>query len=137
MEEVRPVPESGLRSPLRLLYLIGGFTAVGLGGLGLVIPGLPGTVFFIIAAWCFSHSSPRFEQWVLDLPGVGPMVSDYRQGLGMPRRAKVAAITAMTIAVSISVGFVIDNLAIRLVVVAAGLVGVWYVGIKVPTRPEP
>ena len=43
-------------------------------------------IFFTVAAYCFGKSSPRFEQWVLDLPTIGPMVRDHRAGLGMPRR---------------------------------------------------
>lgn len=121
----------------RLLLMLGGFLAVGLGGIGLIVPGLPGTVFFIIAAWFFSLSSPRFEQWVLELPGVGPMVADHRAGLGMPRRAKRAAITSIVVFAGLSALFGIDNTMIRLAVVAAGAVGVWYVGWRVPTKPEP
>ena len=74
------------------------------------MPGLPTTVFFVIAAACFSRSSPRFEQWVLTRPGIGPMVRDYRAGLGMPRRAKVAAITCIVVVCSISVGLLVDAL---------------------------
>ena len=63
--------------PVRRLALVGGGLAcVGLGGLGLVVPGLPATVFFIAAAACFSKSDPRLEAWVLGLPKVGPTVRD-------------------------------------------------------------
>ena len=76
----------------RLGLLALGWIAVALGGLGVFVPGLPTTGFFVLAAACFARSSPRFEQWVLGLPKVGPLVRDHRAGLGMPRRAKVVAI---------------------------------------------
>lgn len=119
---------------MRPLYLLVGFTCVGVGWVGLITPGLPGTVFFIGAAWCFSRSSPRMERWVLNLPGVGQLVDDYRKGLGMPRRAKRIAITCIVAACTLSAGFVIDPTWVRIVVAVTGLVGVWYVGWKVPTR---
>ncbi len=62
-------------------------------------------MFFIVAAWCFGRSSPRFEQWVLGLPTIGRMVQEHRDGLGMPRRAKVVAIVMMATAVGVSVAF--------------------------------
>lgn len=119
---------------MRLVWLVAGLGCVGVGGVGLVVPGLPTTVFFIMAAWCFSRSSRRLERWVLGLPGIGPMVTDYRSGLGMPRRAKVAAIGCIVLAAGSSALFLIDNLVVRLVVAAVGAIGVWYVGWRVPTR---
>ena len=119
---------------MRLLYLASGLGFVAIGGVGVVVPGLPTTVFFIMAAWCFSRSSERLENWVLNLPGIGPMVQDYRSGLGMPKRAKIAAISCIVIAVGLSAGLAIDNLSVRLAVIALGIVGVWYVGYRVPTR---
>lgn len=119
---------------MRIVYLLGGLLSVGIGGIGVFVPGLPTTVFFIIAAWCFSKSSHRLEQWVMNLPGIGPMVNDYRSGLGMPRRAKVWAIGSITTAVAISTIFFIDNLTVRLIVIAVGLFGVWWVGLRTPTR---
>lgn len=107
---------------------------MGMGWLGLVTPGLPGTVFFVAAAACFSRSNPRLEQWVLDLPAVGPMVRDYRSGLGMPRRAKIIAVSCIAAACIYSVGFVINPLWVRLLVATLGAIGIWFVGIHIPTR---
>lgn len=111
-----------------------GFLAVGLGTIGIVVPGLPTTVFFIIAAACFSRSSPRFERWVLSLPKIGPAVRDYRAGLGMPRRAKIAATTSIVVVCGISVILLIDPLWIRATVVAVGAIGVGWILVRVPTR---
>lgn len=111
-----------------------GFLAVGLGSLGVIVPGLPTTGFFVLAAWAFARSSPRFERWVLSLPMVGQLVQDSRAGLGMPRRAKVIAISMMVVAVGLSAGLALSWWPARLAVVAAGVVGVWYVGWRVPTR---
>jgi len=120
--------------PVRWAWLALGWLAVALGGVGVVVPGLPTTVFFIVAASCFARSSPRFERWVLDLPGVGPLVRDHRAGLGMPRRAKRIAIGMIVLAVAASAGLALTSVLARSIVVGAGLVGVWYVGWRVPTR---
>jgi len=133
-EEAPPVPEPPARRPLtRWAWQGAGLSLVGLGTLGAVVPGLPTTVFFIGAAACFARSSPRLERWVLGLPHVGPLVRDYRSGLGMPRRAKVAAIAAIAVAVTLS-AFALGSWAVRAAVVGLGLVGVGYVGLRVPTR---
>lgn len=122
--------------PARWLLLVSGFACVALGGVGIVVPGLPTTVFFIVAAACFSRSSPRFEAWVLDLPRIGPLVRDHRDGLGMPRRAKRYAIASIVVTCGLSASLLIDAVAIRIVVSAVGAIGVAYVGWRVPTREQ-
>lgn len=116
------------------IWFVGGLVSVGLGGLGIIVPGLPTTVFFIVAAACFSRSNKRFEAWVLGLPRIGPLVRDHRAGLGMARRAKVMAVT-MILVVSLASGiFAIGNRAVGAGVVALGVVGALYVTFRVPTR---
>ncbi len=127
-------PPEVRRGPARWLWFAAGWLAVGLGALGVIVPGLPTTVFFLVAAWCFARCSPRFEQWVLDLPKIGPMVRDSRAGLGMPRRAKVVAIAMIVLFAGGSGLFLIGNRAVGAVVVVLGLVGVAYVLLRVPTR---
>lgn len=118
----------------RALWFGLGWVAVALGGIGIVVPGLPTTVFFIIAASCFARSSPRFEQWVLGLPTIGPMVRDHRAGLGMPRKAKVIALTMMWTAIALS-AWTLSSLPVALIVVVVlGLIGTAYILLRVPTR---
>ncbi|HYI60868.1 MAG TPA: YbaN family protein [Acidimicrobiales bacterium] len=125
-----PAPNRASRAAWTAL----GFVGVGVGTLGVVLPGLPTVGPFVFAAWCFSKSSPRFERWVLDLPGVGPMVRDHRAGLGMPRRAKVLAGAMIVVACSLSIALGVDRLAVRLAIAAAGAVGVAWIAWRVPTR---
>lgn len=117
----------------RLVLLTCGFVAVGLGTVGIVVPGLPTTGFFVLAAACFARSSPRFERWVLSLPKIGPLVRDHRAGLGMPRRAKVLAIGMMLAACSLS-SWATGSWPAAAVILGAGAVGTWYVGWRIPTR---
>ena len=118
---------------MRWVWFVAGWVAVALGGIGVVVPGLPTTVFFIIAAWCFGRSSPRFEAWVLNLPRIGPMVRDHRAGLGMPRRAKAIAVSMIVVFAGAS-ALAAGHPALSLTIAVAGLIGVWYVGSRVPTR---
>ncbi len=122
------------RGPVGWLWFAAGLLSVAVGGIGVVVPGLPTTVFFVIAAACFARCSPRFEQWVLDLPRIGPLVRDHRAGLGMPRRAKVVAVTMILTAATASGVFAIENRTLGGLVVALGLAGALYVTFRVPTR---
>lgn len=118
---------------MRWVWFLAGWVAVGVGGIGIVVPGLPTTVFFIIAASCFARSSPRFEHWVLDLPRIGPLVRDHRAGLGMPRRAKAWAVGTMVVFASLS-ALAVGRPAISGAILALVAIGAWYVLYRVPTR---
>ncbi len=118
------------------LWFVAGLLSVALGGIGIIVPGLPTTVFFIVAAACFSRSNKRFEQWVLNLPRIGTLVRDHRSGLGMPRRAKVVAVTMILVVSTASGVFAIGNRAVGAAVVALGLIGALYVTFRVPTREQ-
>lgn len=121
---------------VKSFLLLLGFTFVGLGFIGIVIPGMPTTVFMILAAACFAKSSPKFEQWILDLPGIGRLVQDHRDGLGMPQKSKAIAITMMVLAVTLSIIFAITSTLIQILVGGVGIIGVWYVGVRVPTKEK-
>jgi uncharacterized protein len=73
---------------LRPWLLVFGWICAGIGAVGLVLPGLPGTVFLILAAWCFARSSPRFESWLLRHPRLGPPVRGWRETGAIPRPVK-------------------------------------------------
>jgi uncharacterized membrane protein YbaN (DUF454 family) len=127
--------DSGVsRGPARWIWFGVGWVAVGIGAVGVVVPVLPTTVFFIVAASCFARSSPRFERWVLGLPRIGPMVRDHRAGLGMSRRAKGWAIGTMVVVATLSITLAIEQPAVAAVIAAAVAVGILYVAFRVPTR---
>ena len=92
--------------------------------------------FHDLAAACFAKSSPKFEQWILDLPGIGRLVQDHRDGLGMPQKSKAIAITMMVVAVTLSIIFAITSTLIQILVGGVGIIGVWYVGVRVPTKEK-
>ena len=51
---------------VRALWFSGGMVCLGLGLVGVILPGLPTTPFMILAAACFAHSSERFYNWILN-----------------------------------------------------------------------
>ncbi len=122
---------------IRAAWFTLGWILVGFGGLGIILPGLPATGFFVFAAACFSRSSPRFERWILDLPTFGPLVRDYRAGLGMRKPIKIKATIMMWISILLSVTLAIDPVPIKVIVFSCGLIGSWFIWVRTPTNPAP
>lgn len=114
----------GGRIGLRPLYLLIGFTCLGLGFIGIVIPGMPTTIFLIIALWAFARSSPRLHGWLIGHPRFGPPLLAWSQHGVVPTRAKIAAavIMAASFAVLVWVGTPPAVLGVTGVCLAAVLV---------------
>lgn len=47
------------------------------GSIGLVLPILPTTVFWIVATWCFLRTNPALAEKILAKPGIGRTIQDY------------------------------------------------------------
>jgi len=115
---------------LRVIWLVTGLLFTGLGFLGYILPGLPGTVFILMAVYCFARSSPRFYNFLMNNPMFGSLIRDWRAGLGIPMRAKIMAVSLITLTIGFSV-WRIPLLGIKLIVLLCG----FGVSIYLLTRP--
>jgi len=94
------------RRPLRLLLAAGGVLSVGLGIVGLAVPGMPTTVFLLIASALFARSNERLYRRLHAHPKLGALLDMARTG--MPLRAKVIAIAAMWMGIGLSLTRVLE-----------------------------
>ena len=116
----------------RLFLVCFGWLCVGMGLVGIVVPGLPTTLFIILAAWAFSRSSEKFQFWLITHPRFGPAVRDWRDRGAVPRKAKVFAVVMMTTSFVLTLLFM--NVDWRLLtIMAVTMIGA---GIYVCTRPD-
>ncbi len=118
---------------MRVFYLCLGWLMVATGIVGAFLPVLPTTPFLLIALWCFSKSSPKLEAWLLSHPKFGEPLRNWRENGAIPRRAKIAAVSLMTMSYAIF-WFGTEPPPLRASIVAAVMIGA---ALFVTTRPEP
>lgn len=51
------------KNPLRIMWLILGFLAMGIGAVGVILPVLPTTPFLLLASFCLARGAERFHRW--------------------------------------------------------------------------
>ncbi|HGJ5872447.1 MAG TPA: DUF454 family protein [Arsenophonus apicola] len=76
----------------RVLLIIMGWISIVLATFGLLLPLLPTTPFLLLAAWCFSRSSPRFHHWLLYNSWFGKYIRHWQQHRALPKGVKIKLI---------------------------------------------
>jgi uncharacterized membrane protein YbaN (DUF454 family) len=87
---------------LRSLWMAAGLALVALGIIGLILPMMPGVVFFIGAAFCFARGNPAWEQRLLAYPQIGPHLIAWRTRGAISARGKRAALGMMALAAALT-----------------------------------
>ena len=103
---------------LRWLLIIVGLAAVGVGTVGIFVPLLPTTPFYLLAAACFFRSSDRLYQWLIGNRWCGPYIRNYREHRAIPRHAKIIALVLLWGTIGHAVLALLDHLWLRILLVA-------------------
>jgi uncharacterized membrane protein YbaN (DUF454 family) len=83
------------RSRFRWAWWLLAYISLGTGIVGIFVPGLPTTVFILIAAYAASRGSERLHRYLLEHARFGPMIRNWQDSRAVSRRAKWAATGAM------------------------------------------
>ncbi len=116
-----------------VLNLIGSVCVV-LAIFGVFLPLLPTTPFLLLASACFARGSERLHGWLLRNKTFGPLIADFEQGRGIPRRAKVMALTMLWLSLAWSASRM-SSLILVGVLAVVGIGVSTYLLFFVPTRP--
>ncbi|MCB0379017.1 MAG: YbaN family protein [Bdellovibrionales bacterium] len=118
-----------------LLFL--GFLFTLLGVIGALLPVMPTTPFLILAAYFFSKCSPRFHQWLLNLPYFGPIIKNYEKDRTLSPKVKAQAIGTMLLFVASSYYFLWDSpSSLKILLATLGIIGIAVI-LRLPSKKDP
>ena len=81
----------------RWLWTTAGLILTGIGIIGYILPVMPGTVFLILALFCFQNGSMKMHRWLLNNRLCGPTLRDWDENKWITKRVKIFAISFMWI----------------------------------------
>tara|TARA_B100001057_G_scaffold131459_1_gene130719 strand:- start:892 stop:1305 length:414 start_codon:yes stop_codon:yes gene_type:complete len=79
----------------KYFYMGIGFICVGFAYIGIVTPGIPFSIFLVIAAWAFAKSSPKMEAWLYNHPWFGKFLTNWNTKRVFPTKGKYAMVIVM------------------------------------------
>ena len=113
----------------RIILISLGWFCVGLGFIGIFVPGIPTTIFLIIALWAFTKSSKKLRNWLLNHKRFGPILNNWQQHKVVPRRAKILMVVLMSLA-SILFYYSLQNLYLTIgLVIILVLVAIYVISL--------
>ena len=85
----------------KIILITVGWCCVGMAFIGVFVPGIPTTIFLIVALWAFARSSKKFHSWLLNHKRFGPILQNWESHKVVPRNAKILMVILQISAVII------------------------------------
>lgn len=105
----------------RIIYIILGSIMVAIGAVGIVLPGLPTTIFLIIAAYFYTHSSPSLYNKLMNNKRFGPLITNFTKYRGITYNDRIKALITIWIVFGISL-FLSQNMIFGLIILSVGII---------------
>lgn len=117
------------------IFILVGLLCVALGSIGIVLPILPTTPFFVLAAVMFGKGSKGGYQWFVTTNLYRKYVASLVQSKAMTARAKACLLGMVTIVLTIAI-LIASTWLIRIILVAVALFHYYYFLLKIKTIKE-
>ena len=85
----------------KIILITVGWCCVGMAFIGVFVPGIPTTIFLIVALWAFARSSKKFHSWLMNHKRFGPILQNWESHKVVPRNAKILMVILQISAVII------------------------------------
>ena len=80
----------------KYIWLCLGFMSLGMAYVGVIVPGIPFSIFLVFAAYCFAKSSKKMHDWIYNHKYFGPFLTNWTQKRVFPTKGKYAMVIVMS-----------------------------------------
>ena len=89
----------------KIVFIAAGCICLALGTVGIVLPILPTTPFYLVTAYCFARSSDRLNNWFKGTKLYKKHLESFVQKKGMLPQTKAGILTTVTILMGLCIFF--------------------------------
>lgn len=109
------------------LWVSGGIACVVLGTLGIFLPVLPTTIFFLLAAAAFARSSDRLYNWIMNHRLFGRLIRNYRLYHAVPMQTKVVSVSFLWLTIGTTAIFAVEQWWLRGLLAVIAISVTWHI----------
>ena len=108
---------------LKSIYIGIGTLSLFIGIIGIVVPLLPTTPFFLLSAACYAKGSQRVYHWMINIKWIGRYIKNYHEGKGISIHGKIVSVVLLWAMILVSICIMCNNVLLQLVlcVIAVGV----------------
>lgn len=117
----------------KIIYITIGTLCLILGAIGIFLPLLPTTPFWLLTCWFYIHSSKKMYDRVMDNRYFGEHMRNYLEYKAIPMRTKVIALSVLWISTSFTTLFLTENLWIKIGLMIISVAVTWHL-VTFPTK---
>ena len=103
---------------MKILYALLGFIFLGIGIAGIILPGLPGTVFLLSALFCFTRRSERLHSWFISTKIYQNHLKEFNEQRALTKKAKMRILMIGTTAMGVTF-FISSSWVIKAIILCA------------------
>lgn len=117
---------------MKIIYLMIGILATGLGTIGVILPVLPTTPFLLLAAYCFAKGSKRINDWFLSTSLYQKHLDCFVKERAMTLKTKVMILSFASSMLLIAM-FFMNHLYLRLFIICLMIFKYYYFIFRIRT----
>lgn len=121
-----------IKKIISLVYILLGFLFVGLGIVGIILPLLPTTPLFLLAAFFFVKGSDRFDRWFKGTKLYKKYLEDFVRDRSMSKKQKWTILLTADAMIAIPF-FILDSLMVKIILILVVAYKYYYFMYKIKT----
>lgn len=120
---------------INIFWIVLGFICLGLGIIGIIMPILPTTPFFLVTVVCFARGSERLKQWFMSSSFHKKYIQSFYEKKGMTLKNKAIILSFASIMLAAAFYFSAKPYA-RILIACVFLVKYYVFIFKIRTLPD-
>ncbi|MCS2893315.1 MULTISPECIES: YbaN family protein [Parabacteroides] len=122
-----------MKGTRRIIYIILGSFFLILGAIGIFVPLLPTTPFWLLTCWFYIRSSEKLYNRVMSNRHFGPYIRNYLVDKAIPLRSKIISVAVMWLSAIFTSLFLVDILWVKILLILISIGVSWHI-LSFPTK---
>lgn len=111
----------------RIIYIVLGSLFLILGAIGVFVPVLPTTTFWLLTCWFYLRSSESLYNRAMSNRYFGSYIRNYMVDKAIPLRSKIISVSVMWLSAILTSLFLIEYVWVKILLILVSIAVTWHI----------